>query len=494
MKVLAKSGLLAIALSGILLPCLSPAQTVAPAALPAKVSDADKTDASTTRDSQQPDANRGDGVAPPAAPTATPPDVDWSQRAARLIQQLGDPLFSNREAASDQLVQMDGRIRSALAAAIHSKDAEVRARAKRIDSVISERDFQRRLQAFAGDLEGKENLDLPGWSRFRKLVGEDKAARELFVDMQRAEPKLMESSVGAPAAAAEVLSDRIRDSFMLMNFGGVQSRVNRPVGGPLAIMFVASDPQIPLSGDAAQQMTSLTYQPAMQANLTGPRAPLVRRVLAAWISRDTDDVNVMAQNLAAAANYNLPEGLALAKNLLTKPGTQPYVKYQGISYLIKANDKQQAELLRPLLGDNGLIANFNPNQQEKDSVRVCDLALFGMVHLLGQKPNDFGMPRVKLQNGQHVDLQSLAFKTEDDRKAALKKWDDWLKEHREPAGAKEKSDPAAKPSDRPAESPTPATPGDAPRPKKTTVPPAADRPRDLKSEVDDAAPDADAHE
>ena len=68
--------------------------------------------------------------------------------------------------------------------------------------VLLNADFQRRLVLFAEDVNDANHYDLPGWPRFREMVGSDRAARRLFVDMQRSEMGLMELSEIGPSEAA----------------------------------------------------------------------------------------------------------------------------------------------------------------------------------------------------------------------------------------------------------------------------------------------------
>jgi HEAT repeat protein len=111
--------------------------------------------------------------------------------ARALVARLGDRSFAVRESATTQLAQMDISVRPLLEEALKSRDAEVRTRARQILAIVNERFFEQRLAAFAADVDGKQALEMPGWARYKQIVGHSAAARELFVTMQRAESKLL---------------------------------------------------------------------------------------------------------------------------------------------------------------------------------------------------------------------------------------------------------------------------------------------------------------
>ena len=126
-------------------------------------------------------------TAKPAVATKklSPPPAVNQEEIARSISELGHDAFTVRQAAASRLLAAGTPARDALVALVDGPDPETRAAARRLISQIDQSEFHRRLEAFAADTDGALGVTLPGWDRFKKVVGSDPPARALFVDMQR---------------------------------------------------------------------------------------------------------------------------------------------------------------------------------------------------------------------------------------------------------------------------------------------------------------------
>jgi hypothetical protein len=319
-------------------------------------------------------------------------------------------------------------IRPELEQAGKSRDAEVRVRARRILATLNERHFRERLAAFSADRDDKQNLDLPGWSRFRSIVGKHKAARELFVEMQRSEPRILLATETKLESAGELLADRLRDSLSVVQFGGTGTMTSSSAA---ALLFVATDPQLKLNPQAANLVSNMiSYQPALLTSLGGPRGAELKALINAWAVRETDDPNVLLQNVSLAYSQNLPGSRELAKAVLAKEERLPHLKQQAMSLLARAGYKEDAALLEPFLKDETVLADFNSTEDDRDLLKVSDYAMAMMIDLTKSKPEQFWDAPLIWKQGYNADLQTLAFKNEEARKTALKKWAAWWEEHK----------------------------------------------------------------
>src|SRR6476646_3509156 len=131
-----------------------------------------------------------------AAERLSPATIASPDEISRWIDELGHDAFTVRQGAAVQLLAAGMSAREPLLAIIDGPDPERRAAARRLVALIDQSEFHRRLEAFAADTEGKQHLTLPGWDQYQKLVGNDAAARALFVDMQRHESPLMAAAFG----------------------------------------------------------------------------------------------------------------------------------------------------------------------------------------------------------------------------------------------------------------------------------------------------------
>jgi hypothetical protein len=363
------------------------------------------------------------------------PPVASADEVKLLIARLGDRSFSVREAATTRLGEMDGSVRPALAEATKSRDAEVRMRARRILVIVNERYFESRLRAFIADADGNQGVDLPGWSRFQSLSGKSGEARELFVEMQRAEPRILEATETKLENINELLADRLQESFQTPQFGGVGGELS--AASAATLVFVATDPKVQLRPESAALVGMLIYQAPFHSALGGPRGDTVKPLLSAWVMRETDDEALLAQNVALAQKYDLSVGYELAKSVLKKGDLPAERSIVAMSLLARTGKAEDAALLERFLSDETVIANFNRNDPGRHSLKVCDCAMAMMIVLTGQRPDQFRDGPLRWNQGWNVDRQTLAFPTDEDRKAALEKWNAWWTENKGKLGKEE---------------------------------------------------------
>ena len=142
------------------------------------------------------------------------------------------------------------------------RDAEVRYRVGELLQTVLELDFHLRLKAFIADVDGQTGHELAGWSRYRELVGENGPARRLFAAMQQAERHLLEVVEHSPADAAEILEERCEE---LQAAQQADEQPSQPpsLGSIAAVLFVASDPELPVSPHAGTCVYNLSVQDEM---------------------------------------------------------------------------------------------------------------------------------------------------------------------------------------------------------------------------------------
>jgi hypothetical protein len=359
---------------------------------------------------------------------------DSADSAAKLVPQLGSELFSIREATTNQLMQMGIAIKPVLVAALDDSDAEIRMRARRILTTVVDADFQHRLALFAEDVRDARHYDLPGWSRFRKLVGSDRAARNLFVEMQRAEPNLMVAFEAGQEPAARMLETRIR--FAQAAFQGRIgfSSNGLSVGSIAALLFVGSDKSINLADDYALQLGNLPYyQPFQSAIVAGQQSELLKKILGPWIARDASQT-LIYQNLYLAMRFNLKEGLDPAIRLLQQPGAVPQVKPLALLAISKFGGKEHLPLVEPFMRATDLCAQVDVNGI-RYVTQVRDVALFASLRLAGQEPKGYGFTRVPPNDQLLYQIANFGFRTDLERDEAFKKWSEWRTANHQPHAA-----------------------------------------------------------
>jgi len=318
-----------------------------------------------------------------------------------------------------------------------SPDPEIRAAARRIVTLIEVSDLHSRIEAFAADADGQQGVTLPGWDVYRRLVGDDRGARALFVEMQRQESALMagmfrDRSPVREAAWEERLLRLVQ--FLATNEG--RTNVRPTLGTSATMILLGSVPETASSNQAASRLASLIERQAIrEAMQSGSHRDAFRRLVVAWIVHCPSKLeSVLLRRLAMARNNNLREALPLA--LAVVDGEPDYAKVSAtvraaaVLLVGQAGGREQVERLEPLLEDEAVcirttfaVARQRPRMMV--AVEMRDVALVVILHLTGQKPADYGYVHARRQSDQIYDLQTLFVIDASQRTAALAKWRAW---------------------------------------------------------------------
>lgn len=401
--------------------------------------------------------------------------VSASDRAStaklnKLIGQLGDETFAVREEATEQLIRAGIEAKPLLIAALSSPDAEVRFRAKRVLEVVVEGDFQRRLKAFEEDVDGSRGLSLPGWGAFKEFLGDDRTVRTLFVELQRAEPLLLEAYESDPKLAAQSLAERLQ--LLQLNAGGrLINRANRNfvfssaalqpgLGNSLAMLLIAGDKSISVKDDVADRFRLVQTTTELRSALAAgdARSQLCRKILGRWIEREVGET-ASIYNLNTAMQFNMPEGLVPATKLLKKGTAQVQAKYMAAMMIGNHGNREHLPLIEPLLGAADRVAGTAavkvrvaaglPNQpvpvnRVATETQLRDIALVVTIKLSGQNPVDFGFKNLTPADLKVLQVQAIqqrmGFPNPEERIAAFQKWEDWQKGQKQAAKEKPKAD------------------------------------------------------
>jgi hypothetical protein len=237
-------------------------------------------------------------------------------RVEQLINDLASDSFSAREEATRLFLEQDPRVIPLVRNLVQTtEDAEVKQRAKRILMVLEERDLDARLQAFMRDTDEKQGVTLPGWKQFRQVAGSSQAARDLFVDMQRAESKLLLLFDTSPDKVPDALAQQLFEQTMALNtVTGSRSRQATKPGSVATYWFLAGEPELKFGSDAANGIVRMFHSAGVGTQLAS-QEPL-RQLFVRWIMRETEPM-VMMQNLNYATQLNLPESGVLAERVVT---------------------------------------------------------------------------------------------------------------------------------------------------------------------------------
>ncbi|MCO6459252.1 MAG: PQQ-binding-like beta-propeller repeat protein [Pirellulaceae bacterium] len=378
------------------------------------------------------------GQEPSDSPADPAADVAADSSIELLVDQLGDPAFAIREAAAARLAELGEQATPGLLAALQLEDPEIQRRARRILADVLQSEHARRLADFIADSEGRHDHQLPGWDRFRTLVGDDPPARQLFIEMQQAEPALLASADAGADPAAEALELRLGEVMAQSRSSG--GKVSS-LGSLAALLFVSADPELnlPLEVLNSNELMSITQPELLKDTVTNsPLSEPLRRLLGRWVLRPSG-VRLLQGKLRVALEFDLPEGLELGVRTLAQKELPPNYRFFGVQALAKLGGVKYAARLLPLLEDKGECTRRVIRREgniELISIQIRDVTLGWLIHLTGQDHAEYHLEHAKSvferlaqMNNVNLSIISIYFAEEAHRDQALDRWRQYVQEH-----------------------------------------------------------------
>lgn len=376
--------------------------------------------------------------------------ADSGPDPAKLVQMLGDAKFSRREEAQRQLIAMGRRAEPAVRAGTASGDAEI---VKRCTAILPHL-----------WVAGLKEIDHPAWIRFRKLAGDTKASRELFLQM--IEDPRRAALIGAAEAnldgASEIYKSELaeREHALLRGFleaarnyalyRGFNTGVIRPASGiPTrgelgTLLFLGTYSSTAAvthsqAGDGEQILNHNLFSLALSSERrpdAKPIPPEIRRLFAAWLAVRTDS-EPLHFGLYLALYHDLREALPAARAAAARKDLAPEPKGFAILAVGQFGTNSDLPLLERSFADQRLFQRTNHTSankvQKPVETLVSDAAIAAALHLRSQHPADFGYPILaesKERGPQElVKYHLLGFFDAATRDAAHKKAINWLAKH-----------------------------------------------------------------
>jgi hypothetical protein len=340
-----------------------------------------------------------------------------------LVGKLGAASFAVREQATAELIASGTAALATLEKAQSSADRETRLRAVKIATAIHKADFDKRLAAFASGASEANDAALPGWRAYRDVVGDDPAARSLFVEMQRAEGELLAAAARPGAGVAQqLLEARLKEVVLALQ----ESSEEAAPAVVAACLWTATEERVNLTEEAVASLFALCHQANLKAALADSQDSPLRRLLGGVIRR-TDGPSAYPA-LALALNFSLDDGLAPAERALKQETAQPQLLQYAIITIARFGERRHTPLLERQFANDARCASYRADDVERVT-EVRDLALAAAIHLAGADLRDFGFEHVQTQSPTVFAPASLGFAGEKDRDAAFQKWADYRRVH-----------------------------------------------------------------
>jgi hypothetical protein len=359
------------------------------------------------------------------------PDEKTAAEIKSLIAQLGDESYTTREAATEKLLAVGLPAMKLVEEGAKNPDREIRYRCERLRVMLRDADLQRRLEAFAADVKGEKDHGLPAWDRFAELHGSGAEARQLFVDIFRAEPDLLKAMQIDDKQAADAVTTR---AFQLQQ--NLQAQQPVSLGSIAALLFAGGDTHIAIPDQTQQMIYNLCNQQTLRdAATNGAKKDVLRSMLAKYIVRGEGWVAYLGLNLAM--QYDLKEGLEPARKLVKGRGVgQPHLLQMALLAIAKMGSADDLKEVSDLLDDKTVIMNIQINNQRVEC-QVRDFALVTTLHLLakdkervkgtaleGGDLKAFGFDRLEANPVQVYTPHTIGFISDAKRQEVFKKWEE----------------------------------------------------------------------
>jgi len=371
-------------------------------------------------------------------------------KARELIRRLGSELYREREEAQAELSKMGRMARPVLLeAATGDPDPEVRFRCSRLLPKAGADDLKARLDTYLADTDGKFDHSLPGLKQFRKIVGSDKAARDLFVEIIKSpyNLELLQMLDKSPADAGRAISDRRMVMWSLISNRNFNGRMQPPQQQQIPIADIAcllfAESLIPSKEIPRNNMWSyitgvmFVQQPNSAKAITEAGAPHgepYKRIVSKWMEtrEDVMDLNQLPYALGVTLK-SFKESLPLLRKIVTNEGVAGYAKGQALWYINQQRGKEEQGYLRSLLTNDTLVNTVwfggnVPNQApQQHQCLLRDVALAMLIMHTGQQMTDYGFkfPPGMNQNMQNNGFANYAFANDEARAAAMVKYGFW---------------------------------------------------------------------
>ncbi|MEO8270787.1 MAG: hypothetical protein ABI557_13775 [Aureliella sp.] len=381
-----------------------------------------------------------------------PDDPSIQQHMAELVGQLGASDFGTREKATADLLSQGAVALPRLRSIPSSAPYEVRHRAQLIQQQIENNKFRTLSRSFLIDLDSSKSYGLPGWDRYRQLVGSSRTSKLLFLDMIRQQPEVAQlielagAESPSPAAVssleklASMEATRLRNNLFLLR--------EPKIGDSVAMLMVAATlpSQTPVE---ISDIISISERRSFEGNIhkEGYRNCL-RKLLGAWLPKT--HVAMSLETMDCALNYDLAEGAEIARRCLTSNYDQDTRKL-AFYCLARFGNETDIARIAPFLDDRAIVEEFargtlmsdvhesnapppgiqpDPAGANNLVVRVNDLALVTSILLSGENPKQV-FPSYEEHERLGFFIHSLATPTEGDA-AQQQRIDQWKQQHQPP--------------------------------------------------------------
>ncbi|MEZ6088161.1 MAG: hypothetical protein R3C05_09095 [Pirellulaceae bacterium] len=325
--------------------------------------------------------------------------------------------FAEREEAAAGILLYGEAAIPLVAAQAEHPDPEVRLRVRVLLARLSHNDFEAAITAFSTG--ASDQLD--GWEYAKKMIGDGKGQRELFIEATRLHREMMatlDEDSNARALATEKTADSVVHR-MMVEFQPPQR------GDAVALLLASADRSMPLPLVAERVIVrSLNYGITTQTMQDALLSPVYQKLIGFWVRRASDQYRSAA--MVISLQHKVPESIDLALDVVkqyvdSRPKErdneivevrESEILEQAILVIAKYAQRKHLDALEPLFVDARPLA-INPDAPEDATVpmqiQVRDVAMAVAIKVLDGDLKEAGYTNPREHAIVVLDTRSLGF-------------------------------------------------------------------------------------
>ncbi len=354
-----------------------------------------------------------------------------SLSADKWVERLGADEFNEREEAAKRLLALGTAARAALLEGLRAPDLEVRVRSRALLQEIVHSGFESRLKAF---ISGKPGASPPpGWDKFKSIVGDRPVARQLYAEMFRQDGDLLAAATNKDGAMSwlEDFRKKVtaiqRERMTRMRAGMV--RIDKEALATL--MFLTSEKCIgpnQSADSAVMQVYPLLIDTTSDIMF---RDPMMLKLLDSWALGQKSGLGAYYALEVSSRKQRFEISLTLGRRILEDRSAKPNYIPLAAMMVAKAGQVSDVPLIeRHLSNTTRFSTHHNPRvRKEPIPIEVRDIVLAMLVHLTGQKLEDYGFKHARPDPVTVYNRYYLFILSDEARQAGLKRWKTWRAAH-----------------------------------------------------------------
>lgn len=334
-----------------------------------------------------------------------------------LVRQLGDEDFETRERAMQSLLAWGPLARPALLSGMCETELEIVWRCRRLWKEIHESDFHERASRFLSEMSDANRYDFPGWQLYRSRLGATRESRELFLDMQQAEPVIWAELESDEESAANLFLELMMRVQAKPSDFSAQEKVG--LGTAATLLFLAALRPREYTMTEIETVNRALDVPIVQDRLR--QGESIGKLQKTWREVHSERLNSEQRLMRALRDSQADEAQQAAREILRISDSPAIQKQYALIALAASGDSNDLDLIEQCLEDSTILDTYLTRGVVLRS-ELRDVALAVMVVRSGRDPRDFGFEYLRSDLSSPEAVSKLGFADPPQRESAFRRW------------------------------------------------------------------------